>query len=95
MKALSKNDVKVFRVLVGWGCQVEIDEAYEGEVEFSFSTEVILLEGVAENNEVSFTDAVLATLKNVTPKEGAPNSEMSDQQKGLIQLLFEVEKAIA
>jgi hypothetical protein len=95
MKALSKNDVKVLGVLVDWGCQVEIDEAYEGEVEFSFSTEVMLLEGVAENNEASFTDAVVSALKEYTPPAGTPNSKLTDSQKGLIQLLFEVEKAIA
>ena len=95
MKALSKEDVKVLGVLVDWGCEVEIDEAYEGELLFSFSTEVTMLLGSAENNEVSFSDAVLATLKNVTPKAGTPNAELTDEQKGLIQLLFEVEKAIA
>ena len=42
-----------------------------------------------------FTDLVLAGLKAATPLEGTPNSEMSDKEKGLIQLLFEVEKAIA
>lgn len=48
-----------------------------------------------ERNSPSFTDRVIAILKTLVPPAGTENSEMTDEQKGMIQLLFEIEKAIA
>jgi hypothetical protein len=42
----------------------------------------------------TLTDGVIETLAEYTPKEGTPNSEITDEQKGMIQLLFEIEKVL-
>jgi hypothetical protein len=94
MKALSKNDVKVLGVLVDYGCEVIINEAFEGEVELGFCTpELSSLFSVVEDDHF-LSEVIVSDLKIMAPPAGTPNSEMSDECKGLIQLLFEVEKAI-
>jgi hypothetical protein len=91
---ITKRDVKIINVLHQLNVNVDI-------VEDDHNLEVYLDDkGVWEVrcNDYGvhdFTDLVLAGLKAATPPAGTPNSELTDEQKGLIQLLFEVEKAIA
>lgn len=42
----------------------------------------------------TLTDGVIETLAEYTPPAGTPNNEMTDEQKGMIQLLFEIEKVL-
>ena len=95
MYEITKKDALVLGVLANYGCAAHVDEAYEGEVKFFIDSYTKVRGSMWVNEDENFTDNLIAKLKENTPKEGTPNSEMSDEQKGLIQLLFEVEKAIA
>ena len=93
MKALSKNDVKVLGVLVDWGQKIEVEEWIEDGT-------VVINTGITRSYEdgidpITLHETVIKNLNKRIPKAGTPNAELTDEQKGLIQLLFEVEKALA
>ena len=91
MKALSKNDVKVLGVLVDWGCEVNIEPSADL---IGISLDMFIDDQKIENVD-SISEDIVMTLKRGIPPAGTPNAELTDEQKGLIQLLFEVEKALA
>ena len=87
---ITTQDLQTLLLLDKYGCSISFNqlalalEDFEGQEHFTSH-------GVFE----SITDFCIKTLQKITPSTGTPNSEMSDKCKGLIQLLFEVEKAIA
>ena len=93
MKALSKNDVKVLGVLVDWGCKVKARDVAGNSFTYGYKEAEDLIFEVAQG--MSISEAVILDLKLEGADVSKPNEELTDTQKGLIQLLFEVEKAIA
>ena len=91
---ITKQDVKVINVLHQLNVDVNIVED-DHDLEVYLYDKDVWEVRCSDYGVHDFTDLVLAGLKAATPPAGTPNSEMSDEQKGLIQLLFEVEKAIA
>ena len=92
MKNLGKNDVKVLKVLTDWGATVNFkDEENSSRVNVEgLDFELSEYLGDTETLEAAITEA----LREDTPPAGTPNSEITDEQKGMIQLLFEIEKVL-
>lgn len=94
MKAISKQDVNTLSLLVEYGMNPTFGETSEGLCFYIWLSGnfLVLVENI--NASSSFTKIVIDTLVNNTPEEGTPNEEMTDNGKAMVQLLFEIEKAI-
>ena len=102
MEAITKKDLKTLALMIDYDMKpnfetrpVMVDE--EGEpttfdTYFCFNAlEVRTCVILSPFNSV--TELMVEHLAGITPEEGTPNSAMTDEDKGLIQLLFEIEKA--
>ena len=86
---ITKQDINTLQLLDKFNCSISVSPQFMSLNDFTKDTHSVP-HGAYEN----MTDFCIETLNGITPPAGTPNSEMSDECKGLIQLLFEVEKAI-
>jgi len=91
---ITKRDLYTLDLMVQYGVKPSLfagDDYYESNLNFTMpnsdSPEFNLL-----RHFETLTDLVIETLGSVLPTEGTPNNEMTDEEKGLVQLLFEIEK---
>lgn len=92
MNEVTLKDLETIKVMKAYGCKVEIGSYTDSRTLYlKFETPEKI--GGTHNITDSINQAVIDYLEGNTPEEGTPNSEMADEEKGLVQLLFEIEKA--
>ena len=91
------EDVKTIELLELYGIDCFLDIG-EGDAFLGLKKKAALPETTVYSNSTilfdSYTDCVISALNKCIPPAGTPNAELTDEEKGLIQLLFEVEKAL-
>ena len=86
---ITSQDLQTLELLDQYKCSISISPQFLSLTDFEGDAHSVP-HGVFEN----ITDFCIETINGITPKEGTPNSEMTDEQKGMIQLLFEIEKVL-
>lgn len=99
MNNLHGNNLKAFQWMNKFEMEPQVivkslDNAIDKDEFFGVFVKFLFLGGNAELALSSdFYNNLMDLLGEETPEEGTPNSEMTDEEKGLVQLLFEIEKA--
>lgn len=87
---ITKQDLTTLALLDQFNCSIHIGTEFVSMQDFNGHVHSVP-HGVFGN----ITDLCVETINGEIPAEGTPNEDLTDTQKGLIQLLFEIEKAAA
>ena len=99
MNNLNGKNLKAFQWMNKFGMEPEVtikslDNSIDKDEFFGVFIKFLFLGGKAELAlSDDFYNNLMDLIGENTPEEGTPNSAMTDEDKGLIQLLFEIEKA--
>lgn len=85
---ITKQDLKTLALLEQFNCSIHIGTQYISLQDFNGD-----LHSVPHDAFENITDLCIENINGMIPVEGTPNEDLTDSQKGFIQLLFEIEKA--